>query len=146
MTEHSLPILRSFEYEATPVVRGYTNRTLYVNVGEPAIAARPVTDRMRETFVGGRGFDLWLLWNAVHDDTHWDDPENEIVISSGPCGGITQYPGSGKSIAATGVSILARLVKKARSFSLSPNCLIMKVLITLDELSKASSMVISSAT
>ncbi len=101
MTEHSLPILRSFEYEATPVVRGYTNRTLYVNVGEPAIAARPVTDRMRETFVGGRGFDLWLLWNAVHDDTHWDDPENEIVISSGPCGGITQYPGSGKSIAAT---------------------------------------------
>ncbi|MBN1249543.1 MAG: aldehyde:ferredoxin oxidoreductase, partial [Anaerolineae bacterium] len=31
----------------------------------------------------------------------WDDAENEVVIASGPCGGITQYPGSGKSIATT---------------------------------------------
>jgi len=28
----------------------------------------------------------------------WDDPANELVISSGPIGGTTNYPGSGKSI------------------------------------------------
>jgi aldehyde:ferredoxin oxidoreductase len=65
------------------------------------MAAKPVTDEMRETFIGGRGFDLRLLWRAVNDDTEWDDPENEVVIASGPCGGVTQYPGSGKSIAVT---------------------------------------------
>jgi aldehyde:ferredoxin oxidoreductase len=56
---------------------------------------------MKQTFVGGRGFDLWLLWNAVTAETKWDSPENEIVIASGPIGGITQYPGTGKSIAVT---------------------------------------------
>ncbi|MEA3459752.1 MAG: aldehyde ferredoxin oxidoreductase C-terminal domain-containing protein [Chloroflexota bacterium] len=48
--------------------------------------------------MGGRGFGLWLLWNAVTGDTKWNDPQNEIVISSGPIGGITQYPGAGKSL------------------------------------------------
>jgi aldehyde:ferredoxin oxidoreductase len=69
-----------------------------VNVGTGSIEARPVTDRMKEIFIGGRGFGLWRLWNAVDATTKWDDPDNEIVISSGPVGGTTAYPGSGKSI------------------------------------------------
>jgi len=91
-------VLAEFTYEAPPVERGYTNQTLYVNLSDNTIAAKPVTDEMKEKFVGGRGFGLWLLWHGVKDDTKWNDPENEIVISSGPCGGITQYPGSGKSL------------------------------------------------
>ncbi|MFC2097980.1 aldehyde ferredoxin oxidoreductase family protein, partial [Bacteroidota bacterium] len=34
-------------------------------------------------------------------DTKWTDPENEIIISSGPIGGITQYSGAGKSLVVT---------------------------------------------
>jgi aldehyde:ferredoxin oxidoreductase len=30
-----------------------------------------------------------------------DDPENEVIISSGPIGGITQYSGTGKSLVVT---------------------------------------------
>jgi aldehyde:ferredoxin oxidoreductase len=97
----ALRVLAEFDYEIPKTERGYTGQTLYVNVGEGAIDSKPVTDEMREKFIGGRGFDLWLLWHGVEDATEWDDPENEIVISSGPCGGITQYPGSGKSIAAS---------------------------------------------
>jgi aldehyde:ferredoxin oxidoreductase len=99
----------TFDYEPASIERGYAGQTLYVNVGTGEIAARPVTEEMKEKFVGGRGFDLWLLWHGVRDDTTWDDPENEIVISSGPCGGTTQYPGSGKSIAAT-ISPLTEIV------------------------------------
>ncbi|MFL7794472.1 MAG: aldehyde ferredoxin oxidoreductase family protein, partial [Anaerolineae bacterium] len=91
-------VLAEHTYEPSPVERGYTGQTLYVNLSENAIAAKPVTDVMKEKFIGGRGFGLWLLWHGVNDDTKWDDQENEIVISSGPCGGITQYPGSGKSL------------------------------------------------
>ena len=100
MTETATPtrVLTEFTYEAAPVERGYTGQTLYVNLSENAVAAKPVTAVMKEKFIGGRGFGLWLLWHGVNDDTKWDDPENEIVISSGPCGGITQYPGSGKSL------------------------------------------------
>jgi len=86
-------------YEPAPVERGYTGRTLYVNVQTGAIEARPVTQEMKELFVGGRGFGLWRLWKAVEGTTRWNDPENEIVISSGPVAGTTAYPGSGKSIA-----------------------------------------------
>ncbi len=94
----SLRALCEYTYEISPVERGYTGQTLYVNLSENAIAAKSVTDVMKEKFIGGRGFGLWLLWHGVNDDTRWDDPENEIVISSGPCGGTTQYPGSGKSL------------------------------------------------
>ena len=102
-------VLAEFAYEVPGVERGYAGRTLYVNVGDGTIMAKPVTDDLKETFIGGRGFDLWLLWHGVKDDTRWDDAENEVVISSGPCGGITQYPGSGKSIVAT-ISPLTNVV------------------------------------
>ena len=45
-----------------------------------------------------KGYGLRLLWDATKPDTKWDDPENEIIISSGPIGGITQYSGTGKSL------------------------------------------------
>ena len=91
-------VIAEMAYEPHAVQRGYTGETLYVNVGTGEIGARRVTDRMKETFIGGRGFGLWRLWNAVDGSTTWDDPDNEIVISSGPVGGTTAYPGSGKSI------------------------------------------------
>jgi aldehyde:ferredoxin oxidoreductase len=102
-------ILAEYTYQVPSIERGYTGQTLYINISDGSIRAKPVTETMKEKFVGGRGFDLWLLWHGVNDDTRWNDPENEIVISSGPCGGITQYPGSGKSIAAS-ISPLTNVV------------------------------------
>jgi aldehyde:ferredoxin oxidoreductase len=94
-------LLAEVRYDTPEVEKGYASQTLYVNLSENVIAARPVDEKMKKTFIGGRGFDLWLLWNAVTGETKWDSPENEIVIAAGPIGGITQYPGSGKSIAVT---------------------------------------------
>ncbi|MGD2206616.1 MAG: aldehyde ferredoxin oxidoreductase C-terminal domain-containing protein [Anaerolineae bacterium] len=91
-------ILAQFRYDPPIVKQGYAGQTLSVNVSANTIAAKPVDEKMKRTFIGGRGFDLWLLWNAVTGETAWDSPENEIVIAAGPIGGITQYPGTGKSI------------------------------------------------
>jgi aldehyde:ferredoxin oxidoreductase len=93
--------LAAFNYPLEPVDRGYANRTLYIDLAEGHIEARPVTEEMKAAFTGGRGFALWLLWNAIREDTRWDDPENELVIANGPIGGITAYPGSGKSTVVT---------------------------------------------
>jgi len=91
-------VITEMTYKPHPPARGYTGQTLYVNVGSGKIEARPVTQQMKDVFIGGKGFGLWRLWNGVTPKTQWNDPENEIVISSGPVGGKTSYPGSGKSI------------------------------------------------
>lgn len=91
-------VLAEYAYERPDVVKGYANQLLYINLGDNVIQAKPVTEQMKEIFIGGRGFGLWCLWNAVTGETKWDSPENEIVISSGPLGGTTNFPGSGKSL------------------------------------------------
>jgi aldehyde:ferredoxin oxidoreductase len=93
--------LAEFKYELGKVERGYNNRTLYVNLSSMKIVSKAVSKDMKEKFTGGRGFDLWLLWNALPKNRviRWDDPENEICIACGPLGGTPVYPGSGKSIA-----------------------------------------------
>ncbi|MFP4471378.1 MAG: aldehyde ferredoxin oxidoreductase family protein, partial [Bacteroidales bacterium] len=75
-----------------------TDKILYLNLSENAILEKDVPQLMKEKFIGGRGYGLKLLWDATKPDTKWNDPENEINISSGPIGGITQYSGTGKSI------------------------------------------------
>ena len=91
-------LLAEYKFEQRPVVRGYNYRTLYVNVGTAEIREKPVSEEMKKKFVGGKGFGLKLLWDAVKDTTRWNDPENEINIAMGPICGNTNYPGSGKSL------------------------------------------------
>ncbi|MFO7615032.1 MAG: aldehyde ferredoxin oxidoreductase C-terminal domain-containing protein [Bacteroidales bacterium] len=91
-------LLKEMPYEWKPLDRGYTDKILYINAGTREIKEKAVPPLMKEKFIGGRGYGLKLLWDATKPDTKWDDPENEINISSGPIGGITQYSGTGKSI------------------------------------------------
>jgi aldehyde:ferredoxin oxidoreductase len=94
-------ILSKYKYELGKIEKGYNNRSLYINLSDNSIKEKEVTQFMKDKFIGGKGFGLYHLWNAITPETKWNDPENEIVISSGPVGGITQYPGSGKSLVVT---------------------------------------------
>src|SRR5210317_962053 len=91
-------LLAKLDYEVTPLVKGYTDKILYINLNENAFKIKDVDPIMKDKFIGGKGYGLKLLWDATTPETKWDDPENEIIISSGPIGGITQYSGTGKSI------------------------------------------------
>ncbi len=91
-------VLKSVDYQRKDLDRGYTDKILYINVGRNEIKEKDVPPLMKEKFIGGKGYGLRLLWDATLPTTKWDDPENEIIISSGPIGGITQYSGSGKSL------------------------------------------------
>ena len=90
--------IESWPYKFTPLERGYTDKILHVDLSKSKMTEKSVPAVMKEKFIGGRGYGLRLLWDATKPDTQWNDPANEIVISSGPIGGITQYSGSGKSI------------------------------------------------
>ncbi|HBY01489.1 MAG TPA: aldehyde:ferredoxin oxidoreductase, partial [Rikenellaceae bacterium] len=78
--------------------KGYSDQSLYVNVESNKVEVRGIAPETKEKFIGGKGYGLRMLWDAVKPTTKWQDSENEIVISGGPCCGVTQYSGSGKSI------------------------------------------------
>lgn len=91
-------VLMRWDYKWAPLSRGYTDKILYINAGSREIKEKDVPEAMKEKFIGGKGYGLRLLWDATKPETKWNDPENEIIISSGPIGGITQYSGTGKSL------------------------------------------------
>ncbi|MCP4551759.1 MAG: aldehyde:ferredoxin oxidoreductase [Bacteroidetes bacterium] len=99
--KNSHKLLTDWSYNWTPLHRGYTDKVLHINVSTNEVNEKTVPPLMKEKFIGGKGYGLKLLWEATKAETKWNDPENEIVISSGPIGGITQYSGSGKSIVVT---------------------------------------------
>jgi len=92
-------VLREYDYNVTPLDKGYTDKILYINVSDNNIVEKDVPPMMKEKFVGGKGYGLKLLWDATEPRTPWDHPDNEIIISPGPIAGITQYSGTGKSLA-----------------------------------------------
>lgn len=99
--KNSHKLLNQFKYTWKPIERGYNNRTLYVNLDRYEIKEKPVSQEMINKFTGGKGFGLRLLWDGTKPDTKWDDPENEVIINTGPICGITQYSGTGKSLVVT---------------------------------------------
>ncbi|MEA2058953.1 MAG: aldehyde ferredoxin oxidoreductase C-terminal domain-containing protein [Thermodesulfobacteriota bacterium] len=101
MTEFKIKEIKSLSYDPPGISRGYTDKSLHVNVSDADISIKDIGEDVKEKFIGGKGYDLWLLWNAVKDYTKWNDPENAICISSGPLGGTPGYPGAGKSIVTT---------------------------------------------
>ena len=93
--------LTEFGFEVKEINRGYADRSLYIDLSNNEIKVKPIDGEMKNKFTGGRGYGMKYLWDAVNPDTRWDSPENEIIIAQGPIGGITQYPGAGKSYVVT---------------------------------------------
>jgi len=100
-TEYKMKPLKTFKYERPIIEKGYANQILSIDISVPDISVKPVDEKMKDVFIGGKGFDLWLLWHSVKGTTQWADPDNAICIASGPMGGTLLYPGSGKSIVTT---------------------------------------------
>ena len=93
--------ISEYNYIKKDIQKGYANRTLYINLNEGIIKEKKVTEDMKKLFTGGRGFGLKLLWDSIKSNTRWNSNENELIITTGPLCGTTQYPGSGKSLCLT---------------------------------------------
>ena len=85
-------------FEVTALEKGYANRGLRIDLTQNEIRVFPVTQSMKDLWVGGKGLDLWLMFQEVGKETRWDSPENPICFSPGPLAGTTSFPGSGKTL------------------------------------------------
>lgn len=104
-----LKTIKSIAYKKADVVKGYTDKFLSINLDSNDIVIKSFEQKIKDKFIGGKGYALWMLFNCVKGDTKWNDPENAVCIASGPLGGSIGYPGAGKSIAAS-ISPLTRTV------------------------------------
>jgi aldehyde:ferredoxin oxidoreductase len=96
-------VVASLAYPPRQVTRGYTDRTLHVDLSKRTIEVRPVSDYMKEYFTGGKGFDLYLMWQSIQGPIPWDSPDNGLYFSSGPLAGTPSFSGTGKCLV-TGIS------------------------------------------
>ncbi len=93
--------ISEFAYLPAKIDRGYANKIVYCNLEHYEINEKMLPQNMKEDFIGGKGFGLKLLWDAVDENTKWDDNDNELIITTGPLSGLTQYPGAGRAILTT---------------------------------------------
>lgn len=89
-------VIATYRYTPAPITRGYSDKRLHINLSHLEIREHTIPEKIKEIFIGGKGYGLWFLWQATQPTTKWNDPENELCFCNGPIMGITQYPGSGK--------------------------------------------------
>ncbi|MCK4764839.1 MAG: SLBB domain-containing protein [Candidatus Aminicenantes bacterium] len=102
-------VVYEFPFEIKELKRGYADRIMRIDLDKNEITILPVTQQMKDLWVGGKGFDLWLMFREIDKDTKWDSPENPLCFSPGPLGGTTSFPGSGKTLV-TGISPITQSI------------------------------------
>ena len=85
-------VMAAFAFKPARLERGYANRSLRIDLSSLGITELPVTQQMKDLWVGGKGFDLWYTLQEISAQTRWDSPENPICFASGPLGGTRRSP------------------------------------------------------
>ena len=73
---------------------GYMGKILRVDLTKGSIQEEPLDPEVAEKYLGGTGLGVEYLYHEVPPGVAWDDPENRIIMASGPMGG-TPVAGSG---------------------------------------------------
>jgi aldehyde:ferredoxin oxidoreductase len=87
------------KYAKRPIWRGYANKILCIDLTGGTMETPDIDETVRDYFLGGRSLGLYLLHKATTAGTKASDPENPLIITNGPLGGIPQFPGTAKAMA-----------------------------------------------
>jgi len=79
---------------ASIVPGGYMNKMLRVDLSRKSVAGEALDHDNLRKHIGGTGLGINYLYREVPRGIQWDDPENRIVIASGPLSG-TNVGGTG---------------------------------------------------
>jgi aldehyde:ferredoxin oxidoreductase len=87
------------KFTKSPLNHGYANKILTINMGNGTTQTSELDPQVRDFFIGGRALGLYLLHKRITPKTSPYDPENPLIFSPGPLGGIPQFPGTSKCMA-----------------------------------------------
>jgi aldehyde:ferredoxin oxidoreductase len=72
---------------------GYAGKILRVDLNQGKFSTEP-TSPYTERFIGGRGIGVKIYWDEVSPDVKAFDPDNRLIITTGPAAGFTRIAGS----------------------------------------------------
>ena len=87
------------KFVKSPLKHGYANKIITIDLGSGVIETPELNAQTRDYFIGGRSLGLYFLHNRITSQTTPYDPENPLIFSPGPLGGIPQFPGTSKCMA-----------------------------------------------
>ncbi|MHA1734571.1 MAG: aldehyde ferredoxin oxidoreductase family protein [Promethearchaeota archaeon] len=85
-------------YSPSPVVNGYTNRLLFVDLTKKEVEIQDVPEEVRVEYQGGRGYAAKILFERTDARTDPLGPENPFIVATGPMTGEYRWPGGSKSV------------------------------------------------
>jgi aldehyde:ferredoxin oxidoreductase len=79
---------------------GYAGKILRIDLTSQKIQEEELSDQVLRRFIGGVGIGAYYLYREVPPDTNWSDPNNRMIIATGPLTG-TSVGGSGGVVVVT---------------------------------------------
>ena len=70
-------------------IGGYAGKILRVNLDDGKFETFSEDEHTLRKYVGGVGLGSKALYNEVPPGVQWDDPENRLILASGPLAGTT---------------------------------------------------------
>ncbi|RLI89588.1 MAG: aldehyde ferredoxin oxidoreductase [Archaeoglobales archaeon] len=86
-------------------MKGYTGKTLFVNLSDGTVKTRPTDMEIARKYLGGKGYAVRLLYDYLIDyekkgiaarDINPLGEENVLIFATGPATGIVGFPESGR--------------------------------------------------
>ncbi|OGO04793.1 MAG: hypothetical protein A2Y73_02010 [Chloroflexi bacterium RBG_13_56_8] len=94
----------------------YSSKYLRVHLTEGHITSEQIAPEILRDYLGGACLGAKILYDEIPRSTSWTDPENRLVIASGPLGG-TRINGSGTiSVATVGALTGGATISQANGF------------------------------
>lgn len=79
---------------------GYAGKVLRVDLTSRKIEEQELPDQVLRKYMGGVGIGAYYLYNEVSPITNWSDPNNILIVATGPLTG-TSVGGSGSIVVVT---------------------------------------------
>ena len=96
MTENStVPKTATAEEKPSGKMGGYAGKILFVNLSDGICFTRTLYPEMARDYLGGRGLAAYLLYRLNPQGVNPLEPDNRVVVASGPLAG-TLVPAGGK--------------------------------------------------
>ena len=83
-------------------IPGYAGQLLRVDLTNQRSWTQPFDSEFARKYVGGAGFGARILYDEVPADVAWDDPDNRLIMATGPMAGSVSWGTSNMCVVTRG--------------------------------------------